>query len=115
AVGSMRDVTGVNIELMGQAEKDQPGVLEYQRKQAGLTILSGFFDGLRRFRKVQGHILLYYIQHFFSDGRLIKIDGDEGGRYIPLVRNKDIDKYDVIVDDARTSANEKELTWLLIT
>lgn len=111
AIQAIPDTAGVSKELMGTAEKDQPGILEFQRKQAGLTILAGFFDSLRRFRKVQGHILLHYIQHYFSDGRLIKIDGEDGAQYIPLVRDPNTEDYDVIVDDAPTSPNQKEHVW----
>lgn len=111
AIQAIPDTAGVSKEMMGTAEKDQPGILEFQRKQAGLTILAGFFDSLRRFRKVQGHILLHYIQHYFSDGRLIKIDGEEGAQYIPLLRDPNIDEYDVVVDDAPTSPNQKEHVW----
>lgn len=115
AISSMRDVTGVNMEILGQQQQDQAGVLEYQRKMAGMTILATFFDALRRFRKKQGHILLFYIRTYFSDGRLIRIDGQEGQKYIPLVRDPTQEIYDVIVDDAPTSPNQKEHTWLLIT
>ncbi|WP_230685840.1 hypothetical protein, partial [Streptococcus pneumoniae] len=35
AVGSMPQVTGINLELLGLVQKEQAGVLEAQRKQAG--------------------------------------------------------------------------------
>src|SRR5262252_2917295 len=114
AISAIPQVTGVNFELMGTAEKDQPGILEYQRKQAGMTILAPLFDGLRRFRKKQGKVLLHYIREYFSDGRLILIEGPEGKQYIPLIRNRDVEKYDIIVDDAPSSPNEKERTWLAL-
>ena len=117
AIESIPQVTGVNIELQGTTDRDQPGILEYQRKMTGMTILADFFDGLRRFRKNQGKILLYYIVHFFSDGRLIKIDGEDGQAYIPLIKRMgaELEEYDVIIDDAPTSPNQKEHTWLLLT
>ena len=72
AISSIRDVSGVNLELLlGQAGVDQPGILEHQRKQAGMTILAGLFDLLREYRKDQGQLMLYYITNFLSDGRLI--------------------------------------------
>jgi hypothetical protein len=112
AISSIRDVSGVSLELLGMVEKDQPGVLEAQRKQAGLTILAGLFDALRRYRKEQGRLLLHYITNYMSDGRLIRITGQNGiNQYVPLVRQPDTLQYDVIVDDAPTAPNQKEAVW----
>lgn len=110
AIGSFREVSGVNLEMLGMAEKDQPGVLEYQRKQAGLTILAAFFSSLRQYRKDQGRLLLHFIVKYISDGRLIRIEGDEGAQYVPLVRQADLD-YDVVVDEAPSSPNQKDRAW----
>lgn len=115
AISSIRDVSGVNLELLGMAAKDQPGVLEHQRKQAGMTILAGFFDSLREYRKNQGQLMLYYITNFLSDGRLIKIGGDQDGKYVPLVHQAGLIEYDVIVDETPTSPNQKEQAWGAIT
>ncbi len=116
AVGSIRDVSGVNLELLGMADREQAGVLEYQRKQAGLTILATMFDSLRRYRKEQGRLLLHFIQEYVSDGRLIRITGQNGNpQYVPLVRQSDTVKYDVVVDDAPNSPNQKEKTWAIIS
>jgi hypothetical protein len=115
AVSSIRDVSGVNLELLGAADRDQAGILEHQRKQAAMTILSGMFDALRHYRKEQGKLLLYYITNYISDGRLIRIGGPDEAKYVPLVRQPDTVKYDVIVDDTPTSVNKKEQTWQALT
>lgn len=115
AISSIRDVTGVNLEMLGQADRDQPGVLEHQRKQAAMTILAGLFDSKRRYCKEQGRLLLYYITNYLSDGRLIRIGGPSEAKYIPLVRQPDTTKYDVIVDDTPNSVNLKEQAWAAIT
>src|SRR6185312_14295444 len=104
----IRDTTGINLELLGLVEKEQPGILEHQRKQAGMTVLAGLFDALRRYRKDQGRLLLWYIQSFLSDGRLVRIGGQEQARYVPLVRQPGLVEYDVIVDDTPNSPNLKE-------
>jgi hypothetical protein len=85
AITSIRDCTGINLELLGQKDVNQPGILEAQRKQAGMTVLATLFDSLRRFRKYVGRICLYLIQAYLSDGRLIRITGPEGARSIPLL------------------------------
>lgn len=111
AVSSIRDVTGVNLELLGMANRDQPGIVEDARKQAGMTVLASMFDGLRRYRKEQGRLLLWYLTTFMSDGRLIRIGGPESAQYVPLIHQRDTIEYDVIVDDTPSSPNLKEKTW----
>lgn len=114
SLNGIRDVTGVNQETIGLAERDQAASLEYQRRQAGVTILAAFFDNLRRYRKEQGRVLLYFIQHYISDGRLIRILGENGTpKVIKLIKQPDTITYDVIVDQAPSSPNQKEAAWLV--
>ena len=114
AISSLRDVSGVNLELLGMADREQAGVLEAQRKQAGLTILAGFFNALRRYRKEQGRVLLHMIREYISDGRLIRVLGQDGAQYVPLARERGVVAYDIHVDDAPTSPNMKEQTWAVL-
>ncbi len=107
---SISQVTGLSPEFLGTREVDQAGVLEYQRKQSSLNLLASLFNSLRRYRKRQGKTMLYLIQNYLSDGRLIRIVGDGKAQYVPLVKRANAE-YDIIVDDAPTSPNEKERTW----
>lgn len=112
ALSSIRDASGVNLELAGlQEQADQSGVLAEHRKQSGMTILASLFDSLRRYRKRQGRIMLYFIQNYISDGRLIRIVGEEGAQYVPLIHQPGLTEYDVVVDDDPTSTNQKEKVW----
>lgn len=114
---ALHQVSGVNLELLGQREATQAGVLEYQRRQAGLTILQPYFDALKAYRREQGELILWYIQHDLSDGRLVRIVGKQEGEYVPLRQDPEQGslEYDIIVDDAPTSPNQKEKNWQLIT
>lgn len=112
---AFREVTGLNLEILGQADRMQPGVLEYQRKESAVTILAPIFDSLKRYRKMQGRILLEYIQQYLSDGRLVRILGEDGRQqYVPLVREEGTATYDVIVDDAPSSPNQREKTFQIM-
>jgi hypothetical protein len=109
---SVHEVTGINLELLGMANREQAGVLENTRKQAGVTIIAPLFDGLRRYRKEQGRVLLYFIQTYLSDGRLVRILGENGKQaYTPLMKQPDSAKFDVIVDESPTSPNMKERSF----
>ncbi|MGM5033517.1 portal protein [Tardiphaga sp. 803_E3_N1_3] len=115
AIGSIRDVSGVNVELLGmQSGAGQAASLDLQRKQSAMTILQSFFDSLRRYRKEQGRLLLYLIENYLSDGRLIRIVGKDQEQYVPLIKQEGSAKYDVIVDEAPSAANQKESTWAML-
>jgi len=77
---SMQNVSGVNSELLGMADREQAGVLEYQRKQSAVTLLAPLFDSFRRYRKMAGRCWLYFMQQYLTDGRLIRITTDDGGQ-----------------------------------
>lgn len=115
AIQSIRDVSGVNMELLGLRDQNQPGVLEYQRKQSAMTTLAVLFDALRQYRKQQGTVMLYYMTEYLADGRLIRISDEDGERYEPLKVDPETIRYDVIVDDAPSSPNNKERVWEIIT
>lgn len=110
AISSIRDTSGVSVEMLGLREAGQAASLEMQRRQAGMTILQPFFDALKHYREMQGRVMLHYIREDLSDGRLIKIVGEEGAQYVPLVKQASTE-YDIIVDDAPSSPNMKEAAW----
>lgn len=117
AISSIRDVNGFNLELLGIADRNQPASLEYQRRQSGMTVLAQFFNALRQYRKAQGKGMLYMIQKWLGDGRLIRITTDEGNEaYIPLLRqaNEQTVQYDVVVDEIAASPNQKEQVWQML-
>lgn len=114
AVSSIRDVTGVSLELLGMRETDQPGILEESRKQAGMTILATLFDSLRRYRKEQGRLMLHLITNYLSDGRLVRIGSQDQAQYVQLIRDQNVSTYDVIVDDAPAAPNQKERVFDVI-
>ncbi|EJF74106.1 phage portal protein [Bartonella alsatica] len=115
AKSAIEQVTGLSSEFIGTRAVNQPGILEEQRRQSSLNLLASFFDGLRRYRQRQGKIILYLIQNYLSDGRLVRIAGDENAQYVPLTREMITSlEYDIVVDDAPTSLNEKERTFAMI-
>lgn len=111
ALDAMPKVTGINMELLGMRDVNQPGVLEAHRKQAAMTILATLFDSLTAFRIEIGRTRLHFIQNYLADGRLIRILGENGYKAIRLVKDKTVGEYDVVVSEAPTSPNQKEQTW----
>lgn len=113
AISSIRDVSGVSVEMLGMREASQAASLEAQRRQAGMTILQPIFDSLKFYRERQGRVLLHYIQNDLSDGRLVRISGNDGEQYVPLIREAAAE-YDIIIDDMPSSPNQKEYAWAMM-
>jgi hypothetical protein len=113
ADGSFGTTSGVNLELLGAADRDQPGVLEAQRKQAAMTILASLFDNFALFKQQVGQTRLCYIQKYLATDtpRMIRINGDNGWKAIPLIRRDVMGQYDTEVSEAPSSPNTKEKVW----
>lgn len=111
---AIRKTTGVNPEMLGLVDREQAGVLEHQRKQAAYGILAAFFDSFRRYRREHGRLLAKFIS-FLPDGYLIRIVGKNGtAKYVPLVKQSDTAKFDVIVDEAPAGPNQKAAIFGII-
>lgn len=111
AVAALPEVTGINPELLGMAQVNQPGIVELARKQSGLTIVAGMFDSLRSYRREQGSTMLLFIQRYMTDGRLVQITGEAGPQYVRMATQPDTLKYDVVVNDATNSPNQQHADW----
>lgn len=111
AVQSMRDVTGINMEMMGLADRQQAGIVENARKQAGFTIVARLFNSFRRYRKEQGRLMMHFIQEYIPEGTLIRIGEPGQAQWMPLLKRADALQYDIVVDDAPFSPNQKEAVW----
>jgi DNA-directed RNA polymerase subunit L len=108
-------VSGVNLEILGLANREQAGVLEDQRRQSAFAILAPLFDSLRQYRKEQGRLLLKYISEFFEEGRLVRIIGQNGTvQYIPLMKDENAQNMDVIVDQSPDSPDFKKHLWEML-
>lgn len=112
---SIMQVTGLSPEFIGTREVNQPGVLENQRRQSSLNLLAYIFNSLKKYRKRQATLVLHLLQNCLSDGRMVRIIGEENQQYVPLTRQVCANQeYDVIVDEAPTTANEKERTFAIL-
>lgn len=114
ALASLPQVTGINLEALGLAGREQANVLEQSRKQAAYGLLAPIFDSLRRYRKNQGRVLLYFIHTYISDDRLIRIGGPESQQFVPLTKAPKAPRYDIIVDQAPDAPDVKQKTWQVL-
>lgn len=112
---AIQEVSGINKEILGLADRQQPGILEHQRKQAAYGILSPFFAGLRRYRKESGRLMLTLMRLYIPPDTLVRVVGESGSpEMVPLALKSDTAKYDVVVDEAPSSPNQKAQTFAVI-
>lgn len=119
AVQSVPEVTGVNWELLGLVNRDQPGIVEDSRRQAAITILAEYFDSLKMYRSELGRLLAALVIEYMAgetpeDSQLIRLSGNGSEQVVPLLKSELTLKYDVVVDDAPSSANVKDKTWSVL-
>lgn len=114
----VRQSAGVNPELLGMTPgtyaQDPSGVLDMQRQKAGLTMLAQYFDSMALFRRMHGRLHLGLIKEFMSDGRLVRIVGESGAKYVPLFLENEADDFDLITEGVPTSPNNRERNWRLM-
>jgi hypothetical protein len=104
--------SGISPELLGLADRDQPGILEAQRKQSAMAIIAWVFDAMRRYYKRSGKLMLSMIAEYLNEGQLIRISGEEGAKYVRLIKDKLVRRFDTIVDESPTSVNMQERAWV---
>lgn len=111
---AMRDISGVNVDLMGNTVKDTPGVVMEMRRKQGLTVLQTLFDNLRLTRRIVGEILVAYIQEFMADDRILRIVGPAGQKHVKIARETGFGQYDVVVEDTTDSPTDKMATMHIL-
>ncbi len=107
AIGSLRDCSGVNLEMLGMVGHDQSGKLEVERKQSALTILAPFTNALKRYRKREGRVLLGLMSSVFTPVLVQRIINRE----VPQWNDEQVRQFDIVVDDAPNSPNLKHEVW----
>lgn len=137
AIKAIRETSGISPEMLGMADRDQPGILEAQRKQTAYGLLSTFFEGFRRYRQLDGELLIHFMrmlgpetlirvtlsaeaqQQMQQQGQIPAQPGQppqmETDMYVPLALALDSRKHDVVVDEAPAGPNQRERTWLMFT
>jgi hypothetical protein len=114
SMAALPQTSGLNLELMGLADRVQAGVVEAQRKQSAMAIIAWAFDAMRRYYRSIGRQQAQYVIDYMPEGTLIMINGEASKQYVPLVKNQNAVKFDVVVDEAPTSVNMKERVWAVL-
>ncbi len=111
AISAIREVSGINLELLGMADREQAGIVEETRKKSAYAILAPYFDSLKAYRKQSGLLLLEFIKEYMPINRIARILPQD---YAPLagqIKNIDLQSIDIVVSEAPQSENNKLMVW----
>jgi hypothetical protein len=114
AMAALPQTSGLNLEIMGLADRVQAGVVEAQRKQSAMAIIAWAFDAMRRYYRSVGRQQARFVIDYVPEGTLVLINGEQSKQYVPVVKSSMAFKFDVIVDEAPTSTNAKERVWMVL-
>lgn len=107
---TMREISGVNVEMTGQRVASDPGVVMEMRQKAARTVLAPMFDNYRMAKKALGMVLLAYMQAYISPGRRMRVMGPEGSAYVDMTEQMQLGKYDVTVEETNSTINDRMQT-----
>jgi len=100
-------VSGVNLETVGLANRDQPVGLEQTRKLATMSIVSPIFSSNRRYRKQAGRLLFDFIKDYIPESTLMRVVSAGVRPAVKMIKDADTLRFDVHVDDAPLSPSVK--------
>lgn len=107
---TMREISGVNVELTGQRQASDPGVVMEMRQKAAKTVLAPLFDNYRQSKKALGMVLLAYMQRYISPGRRLRVLGPEGAQDVQMTEQMQLGRYDVTVEETNSTVNDRMAT-----
>jgi hypothetical protein len=111
ALESLRDVTGVNLEMLGQSEGSEPGTAIQKRQSQAMTILAPIFSAYSRYREREAKSVIRYLRKFMTNGRWMRVGGAFNSEYYQLFKESFAEEYDLILDDAPSDPNQKMAVW----
>jgi len=75
--GIIREISGVNEELLGSATDEKAGILSMLRQGAGLTSLQRLFDQCDETQRLCGNLIVEMIQKNWSYNKIQDVIGEE--------------------------------------
>ncbi|RPJ05516.1 MAG: hypothetical protein EHM36_08190 [Deltaproteobacteria bacterium] len=110
----MREVSNINLEMLGQGQQTQSGIALAEKRRQGLIGNEFLFDNISLAKRVLGRVLVRLIQKVYTPERILRIvqnrharnpiqvGGEEFDQVDPevlkeLLETEDLGKYDVVV------------------
>lgn len=104
----IRDISGVNEELLGAAEDDKAGILSMLRQGAGLTTLQTLFDNLDQSQKILGQRMIEMITQNWRPEKIERITNEE---IDPKLKTQAFIRYDCVVEEGLNTSTQKQMQF----
>jgi hypothetical protein len=111
---SMREISGVNVELTGQRQGQDAGIVMEMRSKAAKTVLAPIFDNFRRTKKELGRVLIAYIQTYVTRGRRVRVLGPDEAEFVEMTEEMQLGRYDLAVEETNSSINDRMATLAVL-
>lgn len=105
---TLREVSGVNEELLGAAEDDKAGILSMLRMGAGLTTLQSLFDGADLSLKILGENLSDLITTNWKPQKFERITNEPVD---PKIRSGAFLRFDMVVEEGINTSTQKQMQF----
>lgn len=102
----MREVTGINEELLGSAIDEKAGILAMLRQGAGLTTLQTLFDHLDLSQKVLGQRMAKMIQKNWRPSKIERICGERADEKFYA---RSLIKFDCVVEEGLNTSTQRQM------
>lgn len=114
-INELVGISGIELGQQGDLRRISGNVVQ-SVKEASNTILALLFDGLRRYRKRSGKLVLGFMHDMYTPDQIARIVGDARAQFIlPYEEWPDASKFDIKFDEGRASISEKMETFDFLT
>jgi hypothetical protein len=84
---NLREITGVNADLLGQREDTNSGIAIARRQAQGQVIATVFFDNFKSFRKIVAQRVCRRIQQSFTKEQVLRLINPDTGEAVEVRLN----------------------------
>lgn len=109
---SVSDASGIDRSFLGSREAAQESGIMYKRRiRQVVSTMARYMDSISMYQKMQARLMSDYVRVWVqnNDGSLIKITGEDGiDEFIALSYDKMVDEYEVSLQEAPTTPEEKQ-------
>ena len=84
---AMREITGINTDLLGLKSDDSSGIAIARRQAQGQIISTIYFDNFKRSRKILGQRLARRIQQVYTTERVLRLIDPDTGDHVRVLLN----------------------------
>lgn len=122
ASDDLKEISGINEELLGQVDKVQSGRAIEAKQRQGVMALQTYMDNMSRTKELGGRKKLELIQNHYTEERMVRILGDDGAQDQIIINqrqpltgsilnNVSLGKYSLSTDETPLSASFLAAQW----